>query len=463
MTHLSNEQLEQAVNGEALPHLHDCAECQAAVRRAMGLKRMLSGMRPYTLSDAAFARSEARVLERMRETPARAISWLWRALPIAAALALAAGLIWWRQQAPVVAEPVVAVRVESAPPAVAAAYEPLTVVALQGAAPPQFRANAEGELVPLKLGQTLLAQARVQADGPAARVIGVSANERVRAELHGAAALGLTDVSIDLGEAASVRLDLVLTQRWLVRAGDEWFASSDAEFSVTRVSPDVAVLEVSRGVVEHGQWASRGKGHVEQAARGRWRIAPSGAAVDGTGEVQAAPLAPVWRDGIWFSLGAVPGAIELDGQRYGGAPLQMLLPPGRHTLRAVGDNGSVTTREFSIAPGEPLTMNRLDPVARPPVEATEVDPAALRAWVNEQRAKLSPCYEKWLKGNAEARGEATLTISVSPTGRVVGSRVEPRGVVPQVVAECLSATVKKWRPPVRDADIEIPLVFSKSR
>ncbi len=55
--------------------------------QALGRQRMLKGMTPYTLSDVAFSRVEAKLEEHVRHPP-RAFGWLW-AVSLAAAAAVA--------------------------------------------------------------------------------------------------------------------------------------------------------------------------------------------------------------------------------------------------------------------------------------------------------------------------------------------------------------------------------------
>ena len=67
MSHLEPETIETAARetpaGDVAAHLGSCAECRGHVRRAQGRQRLLSGMTPYTLSDLAFRRVEARLDE----------------------------------------------------------------------------------------------------------------------------------------------------------------------------------------------------------------------------------------------------------------------------------------------------------------------------------------------------------------------------------------------------------------
>src|SRR5690606_6777529 len=58
-------------------HLAACAECRADVKRARARQKLLGGLKPYTLSDVAFRRVEARLDEAVREGLPATFPWRW--------------------------------------------------------------------------------------------------------------------------------------------------------------------------------------------------------------------------------------------------------------------------------------------------------------------------------------------------------------------------------------------------
>src|SRR5262245_22327223 len=87
MSHLEPDDIEAAAQGTAFPHLEGCAACREAVRDAKGRRALLKGLKPYTLSDVAFRRVEAKLAEQLEEGVPSGWRWVWWLLPAAAATA----------------------------------------------------------------------------------------------------------------------------------------------------------------------------------------------------------------------------------------------------------------------------------------------------------------------------------------------------------------------------------------
>ncbi|HEY0881143.1 MAG TPA: hypothetical protein VGD87_06425, partial [Archangium sp.] len=81
MSHLDPERIELAAKsapaGDDAAHLASCADCKAQVKSARARQRLLGGMTPYTLSDMAFRRVEARLDEAVAAGDASPRSWRW--------------------------------------------------------------------------------------------------------------------------------------------------------------------------------------------------------------------------------------------------------------------------------------------------------------------------------------------------------------------------------------------------
>ncbi|MBL8916341.1 MAG: hypothetical protein JNM17_36915, partial [Archangium sp.] len=131
MSHLDQDQLEAAdVQTVHAEHLKTCADCRRAVSLARGRQKLLRGMKPYTLSDMAFRRVEARLEEQVREgLPASSLGatpwWRWLAFGAAAVAATALALMF------ITREPVTdsVVKLPTPQPSVAvASFRSLTVI-----------------------------------------------------------------------------------------------------------------------------------------------------------------------------------------------------------------------------------------------------------------------------------------------------------------------------------------------
>ena len=130
MKHLDPDVIEQAAraapSAEVAQHLSSCTECQGHVRRAKGRQRLLAGMKPYTLSDMAFRRVEARLEEAVNagETSPSPWRWLWWAGAAVAAAMLAVVVVSGDGALPgIVKIPTRQVATATAP------FHPLTVLA----------------------------------------------------------------------------------------------------------------------------------------------------------------------------------------------------------------------------------------------------------------------------------------------------------------------------------------------
>lgn len=443
--HLTPEQVEAAARGEATPHLADCAECRGVVARARGRQRLLSGLRPYTLSDEGFRRVEARLLEVVRRGPSRR-RWWPLLLPLAAAAAAALVLVLRTSPTPPPAPPV------ALQPAPVRAV-PLRVLLASAAS----RQAPEG-WVPLRAGDRLEGDTALRA----ARVV----LARPHLVLDGAPSRVLAPGSAaDLRQEGAELFVDAQGEETTVTAGPRWLRARDAAFHASRAAASVD-LDVRRGEV----WVSDSadfEGARRISAPVRVRFA------DGSPELLPADDAPAAAGGYQppaeagavLDLSALPqgDAAALDGARLGGAPLSLLLPPGRYRLQWLA-KGRVVGERFVVAGDGAAALE--EPAPRPPpalpVLSDDEAQAALAAAVKAQRLKLQGCYEKWLKNDPHGGGEVVLKLGLLANGRVRQVLLEG-GPLPDSVGECLKRTARGFRFPAtgQDLDLEMPVQLQR--
>jgi hypothetical protein len=450
--HLDDAQREAVARGdaadaEAAAHLAGCAECQAAVRDAKGRRAMLAGLQGYTLSDMAFRRVEARLMEQVEAGLPSRTPWLAWLVPAAlAAVALVALAVVQRREVP-------APQVVTRPPPVvrpAVVFHPLTV--LRAAPDSQVRSGG-GAWRALKAGAVLAAGDALSSGGV---TLAPAADVAWAFEARGSLALGGA-ASVDLGAG---QLSAKVAQAASVSAGTRLFEASEALFSVSRSAAEV-VLSVAEGSVDVTDSVSAERRRVTAPATLRW--ADGAPLAQGREETLAGVSPPTVPAKPWvrFDASGLPAgtAVTLDGATLGQAPLELLVGQGRHRLGLT-------------PPGQPLTESWVELVGETPFVAALPEPregpppsdealARVQADLVRHRPKLAACYEKWLKANPAASGTVELSLVVSASGRVTAARVRG-GVVPKASADCLVRTAKglALSPLGAEAELEVPLVFT---
>ncbi|MFZ5439404.1 MAG: AgmX/PglI C-terminal domain-containing protein [Myxococcota bacterium] len=454
MKHLDPEQLEleartpSTVHAE---HLTQCADCRAQVKSARARQRLLRGLEPYTLSDLAFRRVEARLEEAVSSGELAPSPWRWLgwSLGAVAAVALAFVVVTLRE------EPAAGVVTIPQPRAVLAQapFHPLTVLAGQGM---QARL-ADGAWRPLDAGD-------VVASGEA-----LSGDSVVLApDADGVAWAFRASGSLSLGGAATLTLGAgeVVAQvgsRVEVLASTRRVTSSDALFSVSRVGAEV-VLQVAQGEVEVIDSVSAERRRVVAPAAVRWSDGSKLAdGRDETLEVVTTPAVPA-RPWTRFDASALVAGtvVSLDGVQLGQAPFVALVTSGRRKLGLTPPGGMLRESWTELVGGAPFVAKSVE---LPAVQndGPEPDAAALErvmAELRRQRPKLASCYEKWLKANPAAEGEVTLELLVGAQGRVKRARVV-EGTISAASSECLVTTAKSLvLPPLgTEATLEVPLLL----
>jgi len=451
VSHLDPEVLETAAKtpptGDVAAHLASCSECRGHLKRAQGRQRLLAGLTPYTLSDMAFRRVEARLDEAVASGEHAPSSWRWLGWVAGglAAVALAFFVVAREPAGGVVELPQPKQLVASAP------FHPLTVLratassARLGDAP--WRALAGGDVV--GSGEAVSAETVLLA--PDAEVAwAFSATGSL--SLGGAATLTLGAGEVVAKVGAPV--EVLTSSRRLF--------SSNALFSVSRVGAEV-VLQVAEGQVEIVDSVSGERRMVKAPSALRWS---DGSALSaGREEKLSALVAPViparpWArfDASGLSAGTL---VSLDGLRLGKAPFVELVTSGRRRLGLTPVGGVERESWAELIGGQPFTAK----VELPALEndGPEPDAAALERVMSElkrQRPKLASCYDKWLKANPSAEGDVTLELTVSAQGRVKRARVL-EGTISAASSECLVTTAKSLvLPPLgADATLEVPLVL----
>lgn len=446
MTHLTPEELELAAKGGAAPaHLQQCAECRAAVGRAKGRQHLLRGVKPYTLGDDAFRRAEANILARAKEKP----GFDWRMLlPLGLAAAAAVAFFVNRAEAPKPApQIVVAPKGAPAEPKQAPRRWPALTVALASAAE---RKQGDG-WVPVFAGDRFQQETELKA----ARLVMVG--ELLM--LDGAPVKVLSPDSVASVDGDGGKLDLDgRGHENVVRVGPRWFKSTDAAYLSTRAAAAVD-LELRRGEVWVADDASFARA-VRVVAPAKLRFddgQPNGVALEG------APAAePAYRPRGGARLDLIPklplgDTVSLEDQLLGGAPLSLMLPPGRHKLRFFQGEKFVGERWVLAQDGAAALEEPKAQAPKLPVMPAEEQQRLMALAINAQKAQFSGCYEKWLKNDGRAGGSFAVAVTISERGKVKSAAV--RGAVPEQVAECVRRTATGFKFPVvgEEVELEIPV------
>jgi hypothetical protein len=414
--HLGPDEVETAEDTN--PHLAECQKCREAVRLARGRQKLLKGMRPYTLSDVGFSRVDARLVEHVREGPRSGFKWLWAAVAVSAAAAVAAFVL------SAVPKPV-------APPA---AFEPMTVTFASG--------NTS-----LKAGEVLGRGALVNADG-ADVMLSTADGESLRLSGGASFQLGLRDavVALDSGRLA---VDAARGGPWVIRAGKHWVETADA---LMLVSPNT--VDLSRGSVRV----------FDEATLRRGRTLPAPAHLDLetgmvgplTADLGAPPRAvkPPWARLV---LGLKSDEVSLDGQKLGPSPLSTLTTPGRHHVSAAGREVDVDLTTSGSGIVELPEKAVVAPPAMPKGPHVEADPDAIAKAIRAQLPKLRVCHDKWLKVDASARGKVEMALTVSPQGKVVKTSFTADEGVPAAIDDCLARAARTLVLPKSSEEVELEL------
>lgn len=456
MKHLEPDVIEVAARtapeGDVAAHLASCAECRQHVASAKARQRLLGGLTPYTLSDVAFRRVEARLEEaigagELEPSPWRWLGWAAGALAVAAVAFVVVGS---EPSLPrVVSLPQPKVVLAQAP------FHPLTVLATRKAQARQGE-GAWRELSPgdvLEAGELLSSQSATLApQDDVAWAFSVDGS----LALGGVATLTLGAGEVVARVGAPVEV-LASTRRVL---------SHDALFSVSRVGAEV-VLQVAEGEVEVVDSLTAERRRVKAPQALRWSDGSS--LSDGREEALVALVAPRVAAKPWVRLDAsglaVGTLVSLDGVSLGQAPFVELVTSGRRRLGLTPVGGVQRESWAELVGGQPFTPK----VELPSLEndGPEPDAAALERVMSElkrQRPKLAACYDKWLKANPTAEGEVTLELLVGAQGRVKRARVT-EGTISAASSECLVTTAKSLvLPPLgTDATLEVPLLLRTPR
>lgn len=451
MKHLEPDAIEAAARetpaGEVAAHLAGCGECRGHLRRAQGRQRLLSGMKPYTLSDMAFRRVGARLEEAVAagEAAPSPWRWLWWVGGAGAAAALAFLLVSSDPGLPGV--------VKIPRPQVASAvapFHPLTVLAAQAAQ------SHRGDMVwrALSVGEVATAGAAISAQSvllaPDAEVAWAFRAEG-SLSLGGAASLtlGAGEVVARVGSPVEV---LASSRRML---------SSSALFSVSRTGAEV-VLQVAEGEVEVVDSITSERRLVKAPIALRW--SDDSSLQDGRVEPLRALVAPKIPARPWTRFDAsalrVGTEVSLDGVRLGAAPFVELVTVGRRRLGLTPPGGVLHESWADLIGGQPFaakmeTSSLENDGPAPDAEAL----ARVMSELKRQRPKLASCYDKWLKANPNAQGEVVLELVVGAQGRVRKASVESGGTISAASSECLVTTAKSLvLPPLgTDATLQVPL------
>jgi hypothetical protein len=437
----------EAIDAEAAAHAASCGECRSAVRDAKARRAMLSGLKAYTLSDMAFRRVEARLMEQVEAGLPSRTPWLAWLVPSALALAALLAVVVVLSRTPSTPEVVTLPR-----PAVpvAASFHPLT--ALRVAPDSQVR-TGDGPWRPLEAGAVLASGDALSSDGV---TLAPAGDVSWAFEARGSLALGgAATVALGAGQLAAK-----VAQPASVLAGARLVEASEACFLVSRSAAEV-VLSVAEGSVEVVDTVTHERRRVAAPATLRW--ADGAPLSEGGAEAYVPVTAPAVPAQPWvrFDASGLPTGtgVTLDGVALGTAPVVALVGAGRHRLGLTPPGQALTESWVDLVGGVPFVAALPEAPEGPPPSDEAL--ARVQSDLLRHRPKLAACYEKWLKANPAASGTVELSLVVTATGRVKAARV--RGdVLPKASADCLVRTAKglTLSPLGAEAELEVPLVFT---
>lgn len=457
MMHLDPEVIEQAAagtpSGEVATHLSTCEDCRGHVKRAKARQRLLSGMKPYTLSDMAFRRVEARLDEAVAAGEASPSSWRW--LWLLGGLTAVAAVAFLVVSTGQTGTDVVKLPSQQQVASARAPFHPLTVLKVAPGA--QLRRGDEPWRA-VNVGDVAIV-----GDALSANALTLAAAEDVAWALA-------VEGSLSLGGAASLTLGAGQVVAKVgspieVLASSRRMIATSALFTVSRTGAEV-VLAVAEGQVEVVDSLTGERRTVKAPQALRWSDGSS--LSESRDEALAAMAGPAVPQKPWVRFDASSLAagtlVSLDGVQLGAAPFIELVTAGKRRLGLTPPGGTMTESWADLIGGTPFTATYETPMVEregpePDAEALGRVMAALKA----QRPKLASCYEKWLKANPAAEGEVVLELVVGAQGRVKKARVES-GTISPASSECLVTTAKSLvLPPLgTEATLQIPLLLRKN-
>ncbi len=416
MSHLTPEEIEAlAANKQpSSEHLTSCEKCTKSVRVARGRQQLLKGMTPYTLSDMAFSRVDAKLTEQMRQ-PVRSFAWLWATGSVAAALIIGA----YVYMSSMTGEP------HQLGPA---SFEPMTVVAARGD-------------TTLKAGDVLGRGSKVSANN-AEVTLATADGDMLRLSGGASFTLDAHRATVAL-ESGSLWFEALRGGPWSVRVGEHRLETSDA---LINVSPNA--FDVFRGSVRlDDSRVVNAPAHLDFATGA---LSP----LQGDAKMPAA-VKPPW---ALLQLDLSADDVDLDGQRVGPAPFSMMTSPGRHHLRAGDREG-----DFDLTTSGSGTVDfpaKAPIVAAPTLPAgphIDADPEAIAKAIRAQLPKLRVCHEKWLKVDSSARGKVEMALTVSPKGKVTKATFTAAEDVPASIDDCLARAARTLVLPQSSEEVELQM------
>jgi hypothetical protein len=458
--HLSDEERETVAadrsNGAFDAHLAECEVCRKHVADARARRRLLFGLTPYTLSDMAFRRVEAKVAERIElEATSRWPLWVKVLMPLSVGLAALMLVAPWRKAPNPEASPSAAGLALDEKPLAPFPFETMTVMF----ASTDARVRSESDpWHPLQAAQRIETGRTIVAT----RLIVVRTDDPLTFESSGAwSSGGSAMATLESGMlAANGRAEIL--------AGNRRFRAVEAVFSVERTAAEV-ILTVHRGEVSVIDESSHRSLAIRAPARLQW---PTHSALDAGVLLTAHPFSiPPAAKGplIPVDTSRLPAGslISVDDLSWGATPFFLALPEGKHLLHVQLPGGRSYRQSLVLLAGNSAVLTeppRAEKRAEPKDLQQEPDEAAVAELMDalrHQTPKLRACYEKWLKANPNAQGQIDLHITVTAQGTVAKADVSGEPIPPESAA-CLKRTAKSLVLPSLGSDqaFEVPLVLT---
>jgi hypothetical protein len=428
----------------ALPPEDDDTSAAAAARRTL-----MKGLTPYTLSDAAFARVEAGLVEAAQARQRR--GWLAWAFSLSLGAAVAAAVLLALRPAPKPVE--LPAQVAVAPQR--SVFPALTAVQVHGEVKARTGPDAPwADVVP---GAELRAGAALAATEGQVSWVAAGAALRV------SAALAVRPDGQVLLSAGAVAADLALAQPVVVESGERFLRARDALFTVERAGSTLR-LAVYRGTVDLGSEATFRDARAlaapaELVLEDGAKLAAAGVTAPAVGApVLYAPAPPYGTLTLEASKELLGAPLSLDGMSVGRAPLKLFATRGPHTVGWQLPNGSLQTVQL-VASDTPAFVLVEGPRPAPRL-SKELSSEEVRARVGAVSRRLSSCADKWvtLEGAAGGGGEMVAAVRIGASGKVAKVTVRGEGrEVPATVRDCVTSVLGRLVFSTADEPTEVEL------
>ncbi len=137
---------------------------------------------------------------------------------------------------------------------------------------------------------------------------------------------------------------------------------------------------------------------------------------------------------------------------------------GRRSCRDIGPLETRGTKTVAVSEHtDSHPVGHLDDLQLDEVPPEVPDAAQLQHFIASHRAALLSCYEQGLKHHAALKGRLTVRFNLTPLGRASEIAIADDSLGSSEVADCITATVRRWVFPVRpetSSPVQFPVLFT---